>query len=262
MESGRWRWFGWLGLVALASGPVLGCATGPKCLDKALLVNRDPAAHGSNPMQQYLIHCPDVLEIMVQGRPEWSGLRGVNADGRIGLTDDLTVRVDGQTPAEITAALEQLAYAPAGEVVVRVAEFSSQQLYVLSDAPGLQRVVPYRGPETVVDVLQRVGGLSSQCAPAEIQVVRAHVADGTPPEVFHVDLAAILLKQDQRTNIILQSFDQIYIGQSRQSAVLSCCPPWLKPLYKCLCGIGRREKASQQTKELMRGDQPKRDFPL
>jgi protein involved in polysaccharide export with SLBB domain len=122
--------------------------------------------------------------------------------------------------------------------------------------------VPYEGPETIVDFLQRVGGMSSRCAPADIQVVRAHVADGKPAETLRVDLAGILLKDDQRTNVTLQSFDQIYIGQSRQSLVLSCFPPWLQPLYKKLCGIARREQMPRPIDANVPADQPNRNLPL
>jgi protein involved in polysaccharide export with SLBB domain len=255
MRFGRWRSLIWLALAATAMGGFLGCAANPKCLDQALLGNRNPAAHGTNVEDGYVVHCPDVLEVTVPGHPEWSGYRVVNADGRIALADHVFLRIDGKTAAEIGAIVEKLASAPAG-VEVHVAEYQSQKLYLYSDVPGLQRAVPYQGPETIVDLLQRVGGISSRCAPNEIQVVRAHVADGRPTEVFKVDLAAILLKHDLRTNIQLQSFDQVYIGQSRQSAVLSCCPPWLQPLYKVLCGIGRRERASQQTKQLLSDRRP------
>jgi protein involved in polysaccharide export with SLBB domain len=245
-----------LGVFA-ACGFVLGCATNQKCLDEALLADRDPAAHGTNLAEQYVVHCPDVVEINVKDHPEWSGVRAVTPDGRIGLTEHAYLRVDGQTTVATAKVLEHLAAAPPGDVGVRVVEYRSQVLYLVGEGPGLQRVVPYQGPETVVDFLQRVGGLSSRCAPGEIQVIRAHVADGGPTEVFHVDLSAILLKHDQRTNITLQSFDQIYIGQSRQSNVLSCCPPWFQPLYKAICGMARREKAAKKAKELLRGDPEK-----
>jgi protein involved in polysaccharide export with SLBB domain len=217
-------------------------------------VNRNPAVHGTSVEDGYVVHCPDVLDVAVPGHPEWSGYRVVNADGRIALSDHVFCRIEGKTPPEIGAIMEKLTASSGAEV--HVAQYQSQKLYLYSDVPGLQRAVPYQGPETIVDLLQRVGGISSRCAPNEIQVVRAHVADGRPTEVFKVDLAAILLKHDLRTNIQLQSFDQVFIGQSRQSAVLSCCPPWLQPLYKVLCGIGGRERASQQTKQLLSDRRP------
>ena len=99
--------------------------------------------------------------------------------------------------------------------------------------------MPYQGPETVLDLLQRVGGLSPSAAPTDVQVVRAHVADGKTPEVFHVDLAAIVVKHDQQSNVRLLPFDQVYVGQSRRSTYVPALPPWLRPLYHALCGMWR-----------------------
>ena len=84
--------------------------------------------------------------------------------------------------------------------------------------------MPYIGPETVVDLLQRVGGLSPDAAPAEVQVVRGNVAEGETPEIFHVDLQAIVVKQDQASNVRLQPSDQIYVGQSRRSSFARAPP--------------------------------------
>jgi len=249
MRSGQRRWSWRLALLAPLLSAAVGCATDQKSLDKALLANRDPAAHCRDSLSHYVLHSPDVLEIVIRGQPQWSGTRPIEPDGRIWLDELAALRVDGLTPTEVAQLLARLAAVPAGDVSVRVAEYNSQQLFLLSDVPGLQHVVPYQGPETVVDLLQRVGGISSHCAPGEIQVVRAHVADGKPPEVIHVDLAAILLKHDYNTNIPLQSFDQIYLGQSRESIVWNLCSPWMKPLYHKLSGIAQRERASQNTKD-------------
>jgi len=101
---------------------------------------------------------------------------------------------------------------------------------------GWQRTIPYQGQETVMDVLQRVGGITAGAAPEDVFVVRAHVADGQKPEVFHVDLNAIVIKHDQHTNIRVLPYDQIYVGQSRQSKVLRCVPPWLKPVFLAAWG--------------------------
>jgi len=73
-----------------------------------------------------------------------------------------------------------------------------------------------------------------------VQIVRSHVAEGKAPEVFHVDLAAILNKHDLQTNIPLEPFDQIYVGQNRRSKLCPCLPPWLRPLFEALSGMKRR----------------------
>jgi protein involved in polysaccharide export with SLBB domain len=188
---------------------------------------------------QYHIGCPDVLEVTVEGRPEYSGRCAVGPDGRVELGPLGGVRVEGRPAEEAARLVAAEARLPAGRVQVRVAEYNSQQVYLFGAVTGLQRAVPYQGPETVLDLLQRVGGITPGAAPGEVHVVRPHVAEGRPPEVFHVDLQAILLKHDQRTNLRVQPFDQIYVGETRQSALAKCVPPCLRPVYEAVCGMAR-----------------------
>jgi protein involved in polysaccharide export with SLBB domain len=207
-------------LLALLSG----CASH---LDRALLADHNPAAHQARPDVDYCIHCPDVLEVIL---PHWKGEVSVGPDGRV-TVEGLSVRVDGETQADATRQIAAHLGTDASAVRVRVVGFNSQQLYVHGEVVGLQRAVAYRGSETVIDLLQRVGGIAPGAAPGDIQVVRSHVADGRPPEVFHVKLEEILKRGDQSTNVSLQPFDQIYIGQSRRDCVACCLPPWLRSLF-------------------------------
>jgi protein involved in polysaccharide export with SLBB domain len=233
--SSWWRSLLGAGLCLLA-----GCAAGRSQLEQALLADRDPAAHGTDLAARYAVHCPDVLSVQVAGRPEWSGLRRVGPDGRIALDDAVGVRVDGLAAPEVARSLAELAGLPPGSVSVRVAEFNSRQLFLFGQVSGQERAVPYRGPETVLDLLQHVGGITPGAALGEIQVLRPHVADGKAPEIFHVNLAAIVLQHDQETNVLLEPFDQVYVGQTRKSSFACCLPPWMQPLYKTLCGMRRR----------------------
>ena len=91
----------------------------------------------------------------------------------------------------------------------------------------------------MLEVFHAAGGLTPGASPRNIQVVRGHVADGRPPEAFDVDLEAILSRDDPQTNLRLQPFDQIYVGQSRRASLEKCLPPWLRPLYEGLCGLLR-----------------------
>ncbi len=240
MQAGQGRSCGGgLWLLAAALGLAAGCVSGRSRFEQALLADRTPGAHGGDAASLYAVHCPDVLELNVVGRPEWDGRRRVGPDGFIRLGDAGPLRVGGLRPAEIAAAVARRAGAPAERVHVRVAEFNSQQVYLFGEVAGSQRAVPYQGPETVLDLLQRVGGLSPAAAPTDVQVVRAHVADGKTPEVFHVDLAAIVVKHDQQSNVRLLPFDQVYVGQSRRSTYAPAVPPWLRPLYNALVGMWR-----------------------
>jgi protein involved in polysaccharide export with SLBB domain len=83
-----------------------------------------------------------------------------------------------------------------------------------------------QGPETVVELLRRTGGLTPQAEPAQVHVVRPNVAVGRRPEVFPVDLEAILMHGDDRSNVVVQPYDHIYVGETRRSVLAKYLPPW------------------------------------
>ena len=236
MRSSGWCRAGpGLVLVLLA-----GCGHVPG-IDRALLADHDPASHRGDVSARYVVHCPDALSFRIDGRPDWSGDRLVGADGRVWLAPGVSVRVDGLTVPQIAARTSrQLDLLPEC-VEVTVAAFNSQQIYLFGEVSGLQQAVPYQGPETVLELLQRAGGVTTGAAPRDVQVVRSHVADGKPPEVFHVDLHAILFRRDNQTNVPLEPFDQVHIGQSRTSRFGACLPPVVRPAYDWLCGTHRPE---------------------
>src|SRR5262249_44742231 len=122
-------------------------------------------------------------------------------------------------------------------VRIRVAEYNSQSIYVFGTPEKAQQVIPYRGPEMILDLLQRVGMADKGATLGDIQIVRAHVADGKPPEVFRIDLQAVLIRHDLQSNIRLEPFARIYIEQSRGSRLACCLPPVFQPLYRAVLGI-------------------------
>jgi protein involved in polysaccharide export with SLBB domain len=233
---GRSRGRRWLlgPLLALAAG----CATNRPALEQALLADRSIATPAGEAVRRYRVHCPDVLDVQVHGDTAASGRRTVGPDGRINV-GETRLRVDDRTAAEVAAAVAAELGVPPERVSVRVAEFNSQQIYLFGEVTGLQRALPYRGPETVLDLLQRAGGITPGAAPRDVQVVRAHIAEGKTPEIFHVDLEAIILKKDRRGNVALEPFDRVYVGQTQRSRLGPCVPPLLRPVYDCVCGMHR-----------------------
>ncbi|MFO0925589.1 MAG: hypothetical protein U0736_00930 [Gemmataceae bacterium] len=210
---------------------LLGCVTPHQRMERSLLGDRNPAAHARDLHQHYRVYFPDQLVIDVAGRPDCSGKRTVALDGRVPLTPLLAVPVDGRRTPEIARLIARRLAVPAEAVRVEVANYRSQQLVLIGEV-GARQVVDYRGPETVVDLLQRVGGLQPGADVDDVRVVRAHVADGNPPEVFHVDLTAILRKGDLQTNVRLQPGDHVHIGQTRSSQVACYLPPCLHWLWQ------------------------------
>jgi protein involved in polysaccharide export with SLBB domain len=226
-------------LLASGLGLLAGCATHRAQIEQALRADRPPPSHLQEIASEYHLHCPDVLRLDIGPAPQYSGLQRISPDGRINLGDAGRPRVDGETAPEIVRTVAEVVGVSPDRVRVEVAEYNSQYLYLFGQVAGMPRTVPYQGPETVVDLLHRVGGLTPGAALHDIRVVRPHVAEGKAPEVFRVDLAAIVLRGDLETNVDLEPYDQIHIGQSRRSYFSDCLPPWLRPFFDRVCGMKR-----------------------
>lgn len=183
--------------------------------------------------EHYQVGCPDVLEIAVANRPEFHGHYTVEPDGRINLGRYGRLRVQDQMLSDIGRQLSQEIGARPEAVRVRVVAYRSQYLVLIGQVIGRQRTVPYQGQETVLDLLQRVGGITPGAAPQNVYVVRAHLGEGRP-EVFHVNLDAIVAKKDGATNLRLQPSDHIYVGETRQARIEKAVPPLFRPVYQKL----------------------------
>ena len=60
----------------------------------------------------------------------------------------------------------------------------------------------------------------------------AYRDDGTVGARFSDQVKLDLEKDDWKTNVRLQPFDQVYIGRSHRCSLERCLPPWLRPLYE------------------------------
>jgi len=242
MRTGKSRYYRWppgrpwLGLLL---GLALGCATERAQFDHALLACREMGTPAEQVVNSYVIACPDLLEVTVAGEPEWSGQVRVEPDGCIKLSRHGRIRVEGSTPATAAEQIAEHCGVLAAAVQVRVAEYCSQQIYLVGEINGSPRPVSYVGKETVLDLLQRVGGPSPGAELEDIHVIRSQVAVGDKPEAYRVDLRAIVLRHDASTNVSLEPFDQVSIGESRQCCLRRCLPPWLRPLFERVCGMHR-----------------------
>lgn len=247
---------GSLGKAALLGCLVFlgGCAISRERLNRALLADRQPGAHTHDLPAHYRVRCSDVLAVQVSNRKEFSGLHTVGLDGRIRLANR-EVEVDGKSTSRIAAAVAREIGTSPEQVQVSVEEHKSQHLYVFGEIDPKHQVVPYHGPETILDFLQRIGGMPEGASFADVRVVRGHVADGHNPEVFHVDLYAIVVKKDLTTNIRLEPSDHIHLGQSQRTRVTCKLPPWLQRL----CGKDRNppEKSGQSDKSDKSGQSDK-----
>lgn len=241
MNSGTRVWPSWLlrGWLGLGLGLLAGCAADRSQIDRALMRDTGAKTARKEVLRHYVVRCPDVLSITVLGKPELDGLKPVGADGRIELANLGRLRVEGKTFTDIQQVIGEVAFVSPRHVGVKVADFKSQQIYVFGQVIGLQRAVPYQGPEKVTEVLQRAGGITAGASSNDVYVVRPHLIEGKQPEVFHVDLKAILTSDADETNVTVEPFDEIYVGETRHSCLEKCIPKWMRPLYESLCGLTR-----------------------
>ncbi len=196
--------------------------------------DREVAERTLDVLAHYQVGCPDVLTIELAGAPGVEIRQVVGADGRIELDPTVKPRVQGRSPAQIAQLVAVEFGLTPDAVKVGVAEYRSQQLFLFGHSVGWQRSVPYVGQETVVDLLQRIGGITAGANPGDVYVVRPHIDAGGRPEVFHIDLHKTVAQRDQATNPRLMPNDQIYVGETRQARMERIVPPWLRPAYQAI----------------------------
>ena len=217
------------------------------CASQQTHVARKPSTAFLNPsnaaVAEYRVGCPDVLQVSVPNHPHLSGEFHIRPDGRIDFGKHGEMRVEGRTTEEIAQRLAIYSGNYPQFVTVAVAEYGSQRILVFGEVVGWQRSVAYRGPERVADVVRRAGGLSDGASPEKIYVVRTHIADGGRPEIFHIDWQAITEKNEHKSNIVIQPFDQIYVGESHRSRIGKSLPRYLASLVRIFTGPATAPKA-------------------
>lgn len=214
------------------------------CTDAKFLHHHCPVPTDANtaaaapaPDAAYRVGCTDVLEVAFTDRPEWDAMASVGVDGRLPLETPASPRVEGMTLAEVRDALARDGGVPPERVTVWLASARSSHVYVHGPIRGRIRAVAYQGPEPTIEFLKRVGGLPPGSRLSQVYVVRPNVAAGGRPEVFRVDVPAVLLDGDPATNVLLRPSDEVYVGETRGSVVSRLLPGWLGPAYRRVVGL-------------------------
>ncbi len=233
--EGRARFRPLCGVVLLVLFCCHGCVSARKRIEPEAPTST--ADLPIDPVRVYTVACPDAVEIVWLDHPDSEWIGRIGADGCLNLPAIGSIRVEGLTTAEIARQIAARSAVFPERVQVRVAEFASRQVFLFGQVEGGPRAVDYRGPERIIDLLRRAGGLSPDAALNEIYVLRAQVGEGIPAEILTVDLPAILQRGDQSTNVRVQPLDEIYIGEKPRSRIRRALPTFLKPLYEGVVGF-------------------------
>jgi polysaccharide biosynthesis/export protein len=236
--SGRLRRPPFSPALVLALAAAAGCADSrflsKKCPQPP---DREAAAAAPAPDSAYRIACPDVLEVSFIDFPAWDALASVDLDGRLPLQSPGSPRVEGRTLDEVRGELAQLAGVTPERVEVKLAAPRSSRIFLHGPIRGRTRVVPYQGPEPVIDFLTRVGGLPPGSKLSQVYIVRPNVAAGAQPEVFRVNVPAVLIDGNPTTNVTLRPSDEVYVGETSRSVFARVLPDWLGIVYRRVTGL-------------------------
>lgn len=236
-----------LALVALGLGPVVGAAGGCAGVGgERAEVGRAAASLTAcpEPPGEYRLGCPDVIACQFAGEPNLDCAAVIDLDGTVTLPAapgaPQGIAVAGLTVAEARAALARAAGRSPDSVEVTLAEARASRLTVIGPANRVRRTVSYHGPESVAAFLARSGAVQPGCSELrDITVVRPNVASGGAPESVRVDLAAILVRGEQATNVTLEPSDIVVVGETRRSRFARMLPEWAAPAFERLSGVRR-----------------------
>jgi protein involved in polysaccharide export with SLBB domain len=183
--------------------------TAPCAVALVLLAQASASAQAPAP---YRVGPGDVLEVVVDGRPELSRLPTVQTTGAVWLPRAGQVEVRGLTPGEIAARLAPLLVGedlPAPRVAVRVREYQSQFVWVRGavQRPGRR---PLRSGTRLVDALLDAGGFQDG-ASGEVVVERTAgtFADGSRSVQFRFAGASPTPEELEQLSLPLLAGDSI-----------------------------------------------------
>lgn len=189
----RRRVIGVVGLLACAAA--LGCATTPA---------PPPKRMGSS----YVVNAPDELHVTVLPDPAIERDVKVRPDGMISIDLIGDVPAGGRSVSEIAADVEQriARFKRGASVTISLRVAASNSITVLGEVRTPQSFPLYKDTR-VAEAVGHVGGPVFTASTGRIRVVRS---GGGEAVVLRVNLNAIQ-GGDQRTNIVLQEGDIIYV---------------------------------------------------
>jgi polysaccharide export outer membrane protein len=189
-------------LVLLAGG----CSTVPQEFQR-FPTEWQPGKRGPN--AAYVVDPPDLIRVEFLNDPELSRDATVRSDGYVVLPLAGEVKVAGLTTLEIREVLDDLyaEYYKEPELLVSVLQYRSKQIYLYGEVL-VQGPQPYTGYATVIDAIGMAKGLTSRASWRKARVARA---DPESPEIFTVDLKALLREGDMTQDLALAENDVIYV---------------------------------------------------
>ncbi len=183
-------------------------------------------------VEPYTLGPDDVVEVSVQGHPEFSGKFVVSPEGMIQYQYIGDVKVEGLTKEElkqkIVGLLSEYIHQP--QVMVRIIEFRSKYVYVMGEVsrPGKY---PMKGAGmSVRDAIITAGMTTPSAGMRGTRLIRP-TKDGKV-YVKKIDLCKILYEGILDQNYMLKPGDIIYVPTLTVSKISRVLDQIISPFYK------------------------------
>lgn len=156
----------------------------------------------------YVIGPGDLLNVVVWKDPSISGQTRVRPDGFVTLPLVNEIQVSGMSTGDLRKVLEEKykAFVTDPFVTIRVEEIVSSQIFVIGEVKA-PRPYPAMGNDTVLQMLNRAGGLTIFADRNRIRIVRRK---GEKARTYTVNYDAIL-NGDFKQDILLRPGDRIIV---------------------------------------------------
>lgn len=189
-------------IVAAAFVAICGCSS-PQVTDFNTKTSQPKTPMIKSP--DYRVGASDVVNVEVRGQTDLNKSAVVRPDGKITMVLLGDIYVSGMTSEEIDDKLTRSysEYLVGPDVTVSVVGFNSQQVYVWGEVARVGPQ-PYTGELTIMEALNRSGGLLGRAEPKAIQVAR----NG---KVWKVNLDDIVINGKQDQNMYLQPGDVVFV---------------------------------------------------
>lgn len=177
----------------------------------------------------YMLGPDDVIRVVVQQHPEWSGEYTISPDGKILIQGLGEVKIDGLVKDGIEVALMSFlgTYINEPKVSVYIVRYASQVVYVLGEVNRPGKYPTDGKVMTVRDAVLAAGLPTRFAATGRVYVI-------TPSRVRHsqqvIDIDRILYRGEMSRNLYLKPGDIVFLPKSIWGKISEFLSMILSPL--------------------------------
>lgn len=178
--------------------------------------------------EDYLLGPDDIVRIVVEQHPEWSGDFIVGPDGKVVIPGLGGIFAEGLSREEFGVSMEKHLekYINNPRITVDIVQYASQVIYVLGEVNRPGRYSTMGKKLTLRDIVISAGFPTSYAAASRVFIISPSRKD---PQRQVVNLHRILYRGELRRNIALKPGDVVYVPKNLLGIVSNFISSLLSP---------------------------------